>query len=99
MNLSFTALIVFFISVVQASALSLASEIVVSVPEQQLAVIDRGKIIARYPISTSKFGVGDEPSSYRTPLGTLYVAGRFGDHLAAGSVIQIAQPDRRNRRG
>jgi lipoprotein-anchoring transpeptidase ErfK/SrfK len=79
-------------SILHAQALSLASEIIVSVPEQQLAVVDRGKLIARYPISTSKFGVGDAPGSYRTPLGTLYVSGRFGDRLSAGSVIKSRVP-------
>ena len=71
-----------------ARALSVATEIVVSVPEQQLALIDRGKIIARYSISTSKFGIGDSNGSYRTPLGTLFVSGKFGDHLTAGAVIK-----------
>ena len=69
-------------------ALSLAAEIIVSVPEQELAVIDRGKLIVRYPVSTSKFGVGDQPGSYQTPLGTLFVSGRFGDNLPAGAVIK-----------
>jgi len=31
----------------------------VSVPDQELVLIDRGRLIARYPISTSKFGLGD----------------------------------------
>ncbi len=40
-------------------ALSAATEIVISVPDQQLAVIDRGKLLSKYAISTSKFGLGD----------------------------------------
>jgi hypothetical protein len=69
-------------------ALSPAAEIFVSVPDQELALLDRGKVIARYPISTSKFGIGDGMGTYRTPLGTLFVSGKFGDHLAAGAVIK-----------
>lgn len=69
-------------------ALSPACEIIVSVPDQLLAVVDRGKLIARYPISTSKFGVGDGTGSYRTPLGTLFVSGKFGDKLTKGTVIK-----------
>ncbi len=65
-----------------------ASEIVVSVPDQTLAVIDHRKLVARYPVSTSKFGLGDGVGSYRTPLGTLFVSGKFGDHLASGAVIK-----------
>ena len=69
-------------------AISPATEIIVSVPDQQLAVIDRGKLISKYPISTSKFGLGDGNGSYRTPLGTLFVSAKFGDRLPAGSVIK-----------
>src|ERR1700730_11936637 len=68
--------------------LSVATEIVVSVPDQQLAVIDRGKLISKYSISTSKFGLGDGSGSYRTPLGILFVSAKFGDHLPAGAVIK-----------
>lgn len=71
---------------------SVATEIVVSVPDQQLAVIDRGRLISKYPISTSKFGLGDSNGSYRTPLGVLFVSAKFGDHLPAGAVIKNRVP-------
>jgi hypothetical protein len=73
-------------------ALSLAAEIIVSVPDQQLAVIDRGKLISKYAISTSKFGLGDGNGTYRTPLGVLFVSAKFGDHLPAGAVIKNRAP-------
>jgi lipoprotein-anchoring transpeptidase ErfK/SrfK len=73
-------------------ALSPATEIIISVPEQQLALIDRGKLISKYPISTSKFGLGDGNGTYRTPLGTLFVSGKFGDHLPLGAVIKNRAP-------
>ena len=78
----------------------MATEIFVSIPDQQLALLDRGKVIARYPVSTSKFGIGDGIGTHRTPLGTLFVSGKFGDHLASGAVIksrvatgEIVDPD------
>ena len=71
-----------------AHALSPATEIIISVPDQQLAVIDRGKLISKYSISTSKFGLGDSNGSYRTPPGVLFVSAKFGDHLPAGAVIK-----------
>jgi lipoprotein-anchoring transpeptidase ErfK/SrfK len=71
-----------------ACAFSPGREIVVSVPDQELAVLDRGKLVARYPISTSKFGIGDSSGSYRTPLGVLFVSGKFGDKLPGGAVIR-----------
>jgi lipoprotein-anchoring transpeptidase ErfK/SrfK len=68
------------------------SEIFVSVPDQVLALVDHGHLIARYPISTSKFGIGDSAGSYRTPLGTLFVSGKFGDKLPPGAVIKNRAP-------
>jgi len=79
------------IAVRQLSASS-ATEIIVSIPDQTLAVVDSGKLIARYRVSTSKFGNGDDVGSYRTPLGTLFVSGKFGDHLPAGTVIKNRAP-------
>lgn len=35
-----------------------------------------------------KFGLGDGTGTYRTPLGTLFVSGKFGDHLCSGAVIK-----------
>ena len=71
---------------------SVATEIIVSIPDQQLALIDRGKLISKYPISSSKFGLGDSNGSYRTPLGVLFVSAKLGDHLPAGAVIKNRTP-------
>jgi lipoprotein-anchoring transpeptidase ErfK/SrfK len=73
-------------------ALSTATEIIISVPDQQLALIDRGKLISKYAISTSKFGLGDGNGTYQTPLGTLFVSAKFGDRLPAGAVIKNRVP-------
>ena len=72
--------------------MSPATEIIISVPDQQLALIDRGKLISKYPISTSKFGLGDGNGTYRTPLGTLFVSAKLGDRLPAGAVIKNRVP-------
>src|SRR4029453_10015544 len=58
----------------------------------ELALVDRGKLIARYSISTSKFGTGDSNASYRTPLGTLFVSAKIGDRLPPGTVIKNRIP-------
>jgi lipoprotein-anchoring transpeptidase ErfK/SrfK len=73
-------------------ASTLSTEVIVSVPDQVLALVDRGRLIARYPISTSKFGIGDSAGSYRTPLGTLFVSAKFGDNLPPGAVIKNRVP-------
>jgi lipoprotein-anchoring transpeptidase ErfK/SrfK len=62
--------------------------IVVSVPEQKLVVVQNGLRVAQYSISTSKFGLGDRPRSYATPLGTLEVASKVGDGAPQGAVFK-----------
>lgn len=75
-------------------------EMVVSVEHQTMAVLDRGKLVATYPISTSKYGLGDEKNSYRTPTGKLMVAKKIGHKAPAGAVFksrqltgEVLQPD------
>jgi lipoprotein-anchoring transpeptidase ErfK/SrfK len=75
-----------------SSASTLSTEVIVSVPDQVLALVDRGRLIARYPVSTSKFGIGDSAGSYRTPRGTLFVSAKFGDNLPPGAVIKNRVP-------
>ena len=62
--------------------------IVISAREQKLALLEKGKLIATYPISTSKFGLGDWRGSFRTPLGNLEIADKIGDGAAPGMVFK-----------
>ena len=62
--------------------------IVISAREQKLAVLERGNLMAIYPVSTSKFGLGDWPGSSCTPLGELEVAKKIGDHATPGTVFK-----------
>jgi lipoprotein-anchoring transpeptidase ErfK/SrfK len=85
-------LLLFSLGQSAAHATPLSADMIVSVPDQALALVDRGKLIARYSISTSKFGTGDSAASYRTPLGTLFVSAKVGDRLPAGAVIKNRIP-------
>src|SRR6266513_1034833 len=71
---------------------STAAEIVVSIPDQTLALLEGQRVMARYRVSTSKFGNSDNVGSYRIPLGTLFVSGKFGDLLPVGTVIKNRAP-------
>jgi lipoprotein-anchoring transpeptidase ErfK/SrfK len=62
--------------------------IVVSVADQRLALVEDGVPIASFPVSTSKYGVGDQSGSYRTPLGSLEVASRIGEAARIGAVFK-----------
>ncbi len=63
-------------------------EIVISVTEQRLALIQNGVVVRKFPISTSKFGLGDNFGSYKTPLGRLRVCGKVGGNLPQGAVFK-----------
>jgi lipoprotein-anchoring transpeptidase ErfK/SrfK len=62
--------------------------IVISTHDQKLAVLDRGTLMATYPVSTSKFGLGDYLRSSRTPLGQLEIAKKIGDNAPPGTVFK-----------
>ena len=63
-------------------------EIVVSVPDQKMVVLQNGLRVAQYPVSTSKFGVGDRPRSFATPLGSLQIASKVGQNAPMGAVFK-----------
>lgn len=65
-----------------------STSILISVQDQKLALLRDGERIIEYRISSSKFGVGDKPRSYATPLGKLEVAQRVGAGLPAGAVLK-----------
>src|SRR5207244_4119405 len=79
-------LVAFFIA--SCAAPDTRHHIVISTREQKLAVLDRGNLMAIYPVSTSKFGLGDWPGSRYTPLGQLEIAKKIGDNVPPGTVFK-----------
>ena len=69
-----------------------APSIVVSVPDQTLALVDKGVVTARFPVSTSKFGLGDSPNSFATPLGSMEIASKIGANAPLGAVFKARRP-------
>jgi lipoprotein-anchoring transpeptidase ErfK/SrfK len=61
---------------------------VISTRDQKLALLDRGNLMATYPVSTSKFGLGDWRGSRFTPLGNLQIAEKIGDNAQPGTVFK-----------
>ena len=64
----------------------------VSVPDQKIAVYKHGLEIARYDVSTSKFGLGDQCGSRCTPLGQLEIAKKFGGGQRSGMKFKSRRP-------
>jgi lipoprotein-anchoring transpeptidase ErfK/SrfK len=81
-------LLLFTLFVASCATPDTRHQIVVSAREQKLALLDRGSLMAVYPVSTSKFGLGDRPGSSFTPLGELEVAKKIGDHAPVGAVFK-----------
>ena len=68
------------------------NKMIVSVSDQKLLLVHDGKPVKVYKISTSKFGIGDQPGSNRTPLGHMQVAKKIGDNVPAGMVFKGRRP-------
>lgn len=66
--------------------------VVVSVRDQELAVMRQGEVVKTYKISTSKFGLGDARGSNRTPLGHHSVAQKIGGEMPKGMVFKSRRP-------
>ncbi len=64
----------------------------VSIPDQKMLVLERGAPIARYDVSTSKFGLGDCPGSFATPVGQLEIAKKIGAGAIAGMKFKNRKP-------
>jgi lipoprotein-anchoring transpeptidase ErfK/SrfK len=61
--------------------------VIISVRDQKLVLVQSGFAVATYPVSTSKYGLGDRWGSLATPLGILQVAQKIGDHAPIGAVF------------
>ena len=63
-------------------------QIRIHVPSQTLDLLDDdGALVSRYAISTSRFGLGTEPGSNRTPTGRFRIAEKIGDGVPPGEIF------------
>src|SRR5437762_396275 len=59
----------------------------VSVRDQRLDLVAGDDVLASYPVSTSRYGLGSEEGSMKTPLGRFAVAEKIGAGLPSGTVF------------
>jgi len=63
-------------------------QIRVHIPTQTLDLLaPDSSLVRRYPISTSQFGTGTEPGSYRTPTGRFIVESKWGEGAEEGEIF------------
>jgi len=67
-------------------------QLIVSVPEQKMVLLEKGVPVASYTISTAKNGIGDTPDSYQTPGGKMEIADKIGAGSPIGAVFKERQP-------
>lgn len=67
-------------------------EIRVNVARQTLHLLRNGEPVKSWPVSTSRFGLGTEPGSFKTPLGRFRIAQKIGDGAEPWSVFRSRVP-------
>jgi lipoprotein-anchoring transpeptidase ErfK/SrfK len=70
-----------------ATQLDTSPRLIISVRDQKLMLLENGAKVATYPVSTSKYGLGDLWGRMTTPLGYLMVAKKIGDNAPPGAVF------------
>jgi lipoprotein-anchoring transpeptidase ErfK/SrfK len=92
--------LLFAILLASCAAPDTQHHIVISTRDQKMALLDKNNLMAIYPVSTSKFGLGDSPGSRFTPLGQLQIAEKIGGNAPPGAVFkdrrrtgEIVQPN------
>src|ERR1044072_7494566 len=66
-------------------------DIEISIPDQELR-LRCGDMVRSYPISTSRFGLGTEEGSLKTPLGKFKIAEQIGQRMPIGSIFRGRVP-------
>jgi lipoprotein-anchoring transpeptidase ErfK/SrfK len=66
--------------------------LLVKIDEQTLYLIDDGQIKKSWTVSTSKFGIGNQSGSYKTPAGVHRVAEKIGANCKPREIIRTRIP-------
>jgi lipoprotein-anchoring transpeptidase ErfK/SrfK len=64
----------------------------ISIRDQKLMLKDGDTPIRSYPVSTSRFGIGTEMGSMKTPTGRFRVAEKIGGNMPSGAVFRSRVP-------
>src|SRR5688572_16958410 len=84
--------VVLLAAVLFCSCADTRHHLIVSVKDQRLMVLDQGKPVAVFPVSTSKFGIGNTGQRYSTPLGRHQIAKKIGGGAPLGMKFKSRKP-------
>lgn len=64
----------------------------ISIATQTLSLWDGCRLIKTWPCSTSKFGIGFQEGSNKTPLGAFRVKEKYGEEQSLRTIFKARQP-------
>lgn len=82
----------------KASAATSPRSVLVDVAAQRLKVLEGRKVAAEFPVSTSKFGLGSEEGSLKTPTGKFRIAGKIGGSAPLWTIFKARKSTGRRAR-
>src|SRR6516165_6069743 len=68
------------------------TKIDISIRDQRLTLTRDGEKVRSFPISSSRFGIGTEEGSNKTPLGNFRIAEKIGHGAAPGTIFKSRIP-------
>jgi len=71
---------------------SAQTKIEISISEQKLDLIRDEEAVRSFPVSSSRFGLGSEEGSNKTPLGHFKVSKKIGHEMPHGTIFQSRVP-------
>jgi L,D-transpeptidase YbiS len=74
------------------------AQIHISVRKQRLTLKSGRKTLAAYQVSTSRFGLGTEEGSMKTPTGRFRISEKIGDGMPLGTVFKSRRPVKMTKR-
>ncbi|MEW5837354.1 MAG: L,D-transpeptidase [Pseudomonadota bacterium] len=66
--------------------------VVVAIGAQRLYLMQNGRLLKTYPVSTSAFGSGSQEGSNQTPLGLHQIKQKIGENEPEGMVFKARKP-------
>ena len=77
---------------IRAYAENKMKNIHISIRDQRLTLRENETPIRNYPVSTSRFGIGTEQGSMKTPTGRFCVAKKIGGDMPSGTIFRSRVP-------
>ena len=68
------------------------TKIAISIRDQTLSVTRGDETVRSFPVSSSRFGLGSEEGSNKTPLGQFQVGRKIGHDMPSGTIFRSRVP-------